>query len=101
MQKIDGQFPDCAELSDEDAELRRLAEEFLGGEIFDFEFAKAKEYAERKLFDWIIPREGDLDGERREPWYLAKLIEEAVRASRLSEYCEFRYTERQKAVATV
>jgi len=74
--------------SAEDLELCRLAEEYLGTEICDFEFVEAKERATHKLFDWIIPRDGDLDGKRLEPWYLAKLIEEAVRANRFSLYCE-------------
>ena len=72
--------------TDEDITLCGLAEEYLGGEIFHFEYDEAKQYATHKLFNWIIPREGDMDGARREPWYLAKLIQETVSQNRLSEY---------------
>lgn len=71
-------------------ELRAEAERYLGAIIFPEEWDKAKEDAERKL-EWIISREGDADGARRELWYLAQLIAEAVRASRLTAYCLIRY----------
>ncbi len=35
--------------------------------------------AKEKL-EHIITAEGDMDGQRREPWYLAALIEEEARA---------------------
>lgn len=82
-----------------EAELMRLAEEYLGGPISPPEWFEAKKYAEHKL-DGIIKREGDLDGARREPWYLAKLIEETVRANRFSQFTLeladlYRYAEAQ------
>lgn len=65
--------------------LRQQAECFLGAEIPPPEWDKATEYAERKL-DRIIEREGDCGGERRKPEYLAQLIAETVRSSRLSRF---------------
>lgn len=59
------------------------AEHYLGTAIELSERGEARAYAERKL-EWIINREGDADGARRELWYLAQLIAESVRASRLS-----------------
>ena len=67
-------------------ELRTEAENYLGAIILPEEWDKAKEDAERKL-RWITSREGDADGARKETWYLAQLIAEAVRASRLTAYC--------------
>lgn len=45
-------------------------------EIID---AQARADAEKKL-QRIIDRQGDLNGERRKPWYLEKLVEEAKTA---------------------
>lgn len=64
--------------------LQRQAEQYLGAAIEPSEWSEAKTYAERKL-KGIIDREGDADGARREPWYLAQLIAETVRASRFSQ----------------
>lgn len=66
-------------------QLKATAEKYLGDSISTDEWGKAKESAERKL-EWIIGREGDADGARREPWYMAQLIAEAVRASRLTRF---------------
>ena len=79
-------------------ELRAEAERYLGAAIMQEEFEKAKEDAERKL-RWIISREGDAGGARKEPWYLAQLIAEAVRASRLTTYCIVQYELRKLAEA--
>lgn len=68
-----------------EATLQQQAERYLGTEIEPSEWGKAKEYAERKL-KGIIEREGDRNGERREPWYLAQLIAETVRSSRFSQF---------------
>lgn len=48
------------------------------------EYRRASEYAARKL-EWIISLEGDADGERRKPYYMAQLIAEAIAAERLSK----------------
>ncbi len=66
--------------------LKALAEIELGDSISDDEMKKAEQYARRKL-DWIISREGDAQGERRQPWYLAMLISETVYQNRFSEAC--------------
>ena len=63
--------------------LRQEAEKRLGSEIHSDEWDEAKAYAEHKL-ETIIAREGDADGVRREPWYLAELIAETVYARRFS-----------------
>ena len=63
--------------------LRQQAEHYLCTEIGPSEWDKAKACAERKL-NWIIEREGDGDGLRREPWYVAQLTAETVRVSRLT-----------------
>lgn len=63
--------------------VRQEAERLLGTAVEPWEWESASTYAERKL-ERIIEREGDAGGERREPWYMAQLIAEAVRGSRLS-----------------
>lgn len=65
--------------------LQRQAESYLGSGISPSELEEAKAYAERKLA-LIIEREGDAGGARREPWYLAQLIAEAVRGNRFARY---------------
>lgn len=45
----------------------------------------AKEYAERKL-KGIIQRDGDGDGARKEPWYLAQIIADTVYSNRFSQF---------------
>lgn len=79
--------------------MQQQAEHYLGGTISPSEWVEAKKYAERKL-DGIIKREGDLNGARREPWYLAQLIAETVRANRFSQFtldltALYRYAEEQ------
>lgn len=65
--------------------MRQQAEQYLGTQIEPSEWDKAKESAERKL-GRIISREGDAGGARREPWYLAQLIAESVRSSRMTSF---------------
>lgn len=45
------------------------------------------EAAARKL-EWIMQREGDLDGERKKPYYLAQLMAEEIRRRTLTGYFE-------------
>lgn len=66
-----------------EATLQQQAEQYLGAAIEPSEWDEAKAYAEHKL-KGIIEREGDADGARREPWYLAQLIAETVKGSRFS-----------------
>lgn len=65
--------------------LQSLTEEELGVKLGSHEYRKAKEQAERKLTG-IIDRYGDENGARREPWYLAQLIAEAVRSQALTKF---------------
>lgn len=63
--------------------LREQAEYYLDVNITPPEWDRAKAYAERKLA-FIIQREGDAGGARQEPWYLAQIIAETVRANALT-----------------
>lgn len=77
--------------------LHRQAEQYLGSRITPLEWDGARAYAEHKL-EGIIEREGDADGARREPWYLAQLIAEIVKGNRFSKFthdlCEaYKYIE--------
>lgn len=67
--------------------LKQLAELFLQDFLSDGEFEEAEKQAKRKLAR-IIEREGDADGERLKPYYLAQLVAEAVTAERFSNYCK-------------
>ena len=73
----------AAETGEDGEELQQQAERHLGSEIRPSELEAARAYAERKLA-YIIDREGDANGARRQPDYLAQLIAETVRGSRLS-----------------
>ena len=66
--------------------IRDEASGFLGRELTDEEWREAYPYAKRKL-DGIISREGDSDGERREPYYLGMLVKETVEIMEYSRYC--------------
>lgn len=65
--------------------LRRQTEYYLRTEIGASEWSEAKTYAEQKL-KRIIDHEGDEGKTRRETWYLAQLIAEAIRANRFSTF---------------
>ena len=67
--------------------MQQQAERYLGTAIEPQEWRRACESAERKL-QYIIDREGDANGERRKPYYLAQLIAEAVRSDRLQQLTE-------------
>ena len=68
-----------------EATLWEQAERYLGTAIEPSERDSAKASAEQKL-KRIISREGSAGGARHEPWYLAQLIAEAVKASRLTKF---------------
>lgn len=69
-------------------EIRLLTEEYLGSTVSTHEYKAARKQAENKLAG-IIERFGDENGARREPWYLAQLIAEAVKSNRLTRFtCE-------------
>ena len=73
-----------------EATLQQQAEQYLGSQITPSEWDGARADAEHKL-ERIIEREGDADGARREPWYLAQLIAETVRSNRFSGLTQFIY----------
>jgi hypothetical protein len=75
---------------------------FLGRRPTDDEMAHALPRAARKL-QWIIGRYGDENGMRRQPWYLGKLVEEAIIENEFSEFTMARCLEiqaRREAAAT-
>lgn len=79
--------------------LKQTLENRLSIELTDFEYNHAKQQAKTKLAR-IIEREGDLDGERRKPYYLEQLIYEAVIAGRFTAFCINAYREIKKEMPT-
>lgn len=67
--------------------MKLIVESYTGYKISDSEYNEALEEAKRKLAR-IIEREGDADGERLQPYYIAQLISEALSVKRFSEYCK-------------
>jgi hypothetical protein len=65
--------------------IRDEAAVFLGRNPSEEEWEEALPRAERKLAR-IINREGDADGARLQPWYLGKLVEEAIREEAFSQF---------------
>lgn len=65
--------------------IRDEAAGYLGRPLTDSEWSHALPRAEHKL-RWIIGREGDANGTRLQPWYLGKLVEEAVNQEAFSQY---------------
>ena len=77
-------------------EIKRLAEKYLGAEITEAVFMVEMDTALRKL-QWIISREGDADGERTKPYYIAQLVAEAIRSDILSIRCMCNYEDKKRA----
>lgn len=65
---------------------RDEASGYLGRELTDSEWAEAYPPAAQKL-SRIIQLYGDHGGDRRQPWYLGKLVQEYIAFSVLSAYC--------------
>ena len=59
---------------------------YLGRELTDSEWAEAYPPAAQKL-SRIIQLYGDDGGDRRQPWYLGKLVQEHIVLSIISTYC--------------
>lgn len=74
--------------------IRDEAAIFLGRTPTDEETEHALPRATKKL-RWIIDRDGDPDGMRRQPWYLGKLVEEAIIENEFSLYTMVRCLEIQ------
>lgn len=66
-------------------EIKKLTQQYLKREVTDEEWEKAYSDAQRKL-TWIINRYGDGDGERRKPYYLAKLVVEKIRENAFAKW---------------
>lgn len=77
-------------------EIKSLAEEYLGIPIPQEVFEDVVPQALRKL-EWIIDREGDANGERLKPYYLAKLVEEAIRQEVMTIYCMQKFEDKKRA----
>ncbi len=69
------------------AEERAAAESRLGRAITPQEWNAAYPKAADKLHR-IIQREGDNDGERREPWYIGMLVAEQIHAAEATAHIE-------------
>ena len=65
---------------------RDEASGYLGRELTDSEWAEAYPPAAQKL-SRIIQLYGDNGGDRRQPWYLGKLVQEHIAFSIISAYC--------------
>ena len=65
---------------------RDEASGYLGRELTDSEWAEAYPPAAQKL-SRIIQLYGDSGGDRRQPWYLGKLVQEHIAFSIMSAYC--------------
>lgn len=66
-------------------EVRDEASGYLGREITDAEWKYALPLAKQKL-ERIISREGDLNGDRRKPFYLGKLVQERITEDAFARY---------------
>ena len=67
-------------------DVRDEASGYLGRELTDSEWAEAYPPAAQKL-SRIIQLYGDDGGDRRQPWYLGKLVQEHIAFSIISTYC--------------
>lgn len=77
-------------------ELKELAEEYLGADIPQELFEMVLPAAQQKL-EWIINIEGDADGLRLKPRYIAQLISEEIRAEILEYQCQKHYEDKKRA----
>ncbi len=72
-----------------------LVEKYVGFEFDDFEFELAEPKARRKLEN-IIKREGDSNGERLKGYYLAQLIAEQIKQTRVTMHCMDNFEKKYK-----
>lgn len=72
---------------------RDEASGYLGRELTDAEWAEV--YPAAQKLSRIIQREEDHGGDRRQPWYLGKLVEEHISFSILSRYCAAMSTQKR------
>lgn len=67
-------------------DFKEMVEKYAEIEVTQEEIDAYLPQAKRKL-SHIVNLEGDLDGERNQPWYLATLLGEIINMERFSEYC--------------
>jgi len=66
--------------------LKALIKKYIRASVTDEETEKYLPYAKQKL-EYIIASEGDSDGNRSKPKYLAHILAEIIENERFSEYC--------------
>lgn len=66
--------------------LKEMVEKYAETKVLQEEIDVYYPQAERKL-QLIIQREGDHNGERRKPYYIAMLLAEIINIERFSAYC--------------
>ena len=76
-------------------EIKELAEKYLGTEISQELFEMELPAAMRKL-EWIISREGDADGERTKPYYIAQLVAEIIQSDVLTIRCMLNFEDKKR-----
>lgn len=81
-------------------EIKKLAEKYLGAEINQELFELEMPAAQRKL-EWIISREGDANGERTKPYYIAQLVAEVIRSDVMTLHCMLDYEDKKRAAHKV
>lgn len=77
-------------------EIKTLAEKYLGVEI-SLELFEAELPQAMHKHKWIISREGDADGERLKPYYIAQLVAEIIRADVLTMRCMQSFEDKKRA----
>ncbi len=80
------------------ADIKKMAQGFLGDIITDAEYVEALPRAEVKL-SGIVEREGDLNGLRRKAGYMAQLVSEQVVSMRASKLCFGNWLQMEKECA--
>ena len=77
-------------------EIKELAEKYLGTkigqEVFEAELTQAKHKLDR-----IIRNEGDANGERKKPYYIAQLVAEIIKSDILTIKCMVDYEDKKRA----
>lgn len=79
-------------------EMVQLVSYYFGAEV-PARVCEAYQEAGMRKLGWIISREGDADGERLKPYYLAQLIAEAIKSDFLTKECFRRYEDKKRAAS--
>lgn len=67
-------------------DFKAIVEMEVGDKVSDEEIVNAEIYARNKRYN-IVKNEGDANGKRSKPYYLAKLTAETVLQNRAMDYC--------------